>query len=270
MGDILHLKEKASVDINEVTLLGGIDYSSGYTDKEVWSYLPGTKDEVEAINALLLEKRKKVNYKTAKEGTETYFKSVAEKSDIIHIATHGFFFPDPVKVRSMMAKQAINENTSEELAFRGNNQAIGLNSFTQNKDPLMRSGLVFASVHDLLSTERIVKEDDGILTAMEVSQMDLNKTELAVLSACETGLGEIKGNEGVYGLKRTFKIAGVKHLIISLWQVPDKETKEFMMLFYTKLFSENEITITEAFEYAQRSMRSKYDPYFWAAFVLIR
>lgn len=135
---------------------------------------------------------------------------------------------------------------------------------------LIRLYILRPYLNDLWSGELTSKEDDGILTALEVSQLNLFNTELAVLSACETGLGEIVGDEGVYGLKRTFKIAGVKYLIISLWQVPDKETKEFMLLFYEELFKEGGASIYEAFENAQRQMRDKYDPYFWAAFVLVR
>jgi len=87
------------------------------------------------------------------------------------------------------------------------------------------------------------------------------------MSACETGLGDIKGIEGVYGLQRAFKMAGVDYLIMSLWQVPDKETEEFMTTFYKKLIKQKDIK--KAFAETQKEMREKYDPYFWAAFVLI-
>ena len=87
------------------------------------------------------------------------------------------------------------------------------------------------------------------------------------MSACETGLGDIKGSEGVYGLQRAFKMAGVNYIIMSLWQVPDKETEEFMTKFYKKLMKNNDIKLS--FTETQKEMRKKYDPYFWAAFVLI-
>ena len=106
-----------------------------------------------------------------------------------------------------------------------------------------------------------------MLTAQEVTQIDMRKNDLVVMSACETGLGEIKGSEGVYGLQRAFKMAGVKYIIMSLWQVPDKETVEFMEIFYTKLLEQNDIKL--AFSETQKTMRAKYDPYYWAAFVLI-
>lgn len=98
--------------------------------------------------------------------------------------------------------------------------------------------------------------------------MDLRKTKLVVLSACETGRGDINGNEGVYGLQRAFKIAGVNNIVISLWQVPDKETKEFMMIFYQKLSKTG--NIEESFYTAQIEVSKSKSPYFWAAFVLLK
>ena len=106
-----------------------------------------------------------------------------------------------------------------------------------------------------------------MLTAFEIAQMDLSNTQLVVLSACETALGDLQGSEGVFGLQRAFKMAGVKNLIVSLWQVPDKETVELMTAFYTKLFSGK--PVREAFYLAQKEMRNKYTPFFWAAFVLV-
>jgi CHAT domain-containing protein len=130
----------------------------------------------------------------------------------------------------------------------------------------MRSGIVLAGANDIWN-ENNTAEEDGVLTAYEVSLMNLQNTKLTVLSACETGLGDIKGSEGVYGLQRAFRIAGVKQLIMSLWQVPDKETEEFMLAFYTNLVTVK--NTNKAFQMAQKTMRSKYEPYFWGAFVLI-
>jgi CHAT domain-containing protein len=95
----------------------------------------------------------------------------------------------------------------------------------------------------------------------------MRKNDLVVLSACETGLGDIKGSEGVYGLQRSLKMAGVKFIIMSLWEIPDKETVEFMRIFYNNLLVVKDIR--KAFSIAQKDMRSKYDPYYWGAFVLL-
>ena len=95
----------------------------------------------------------------------------------------------------------------------------------------------------------------------------MGNTELVVLSACETALGDIRGTEGVFGLQRAFKLAGVKQMILSLWQVPDRETAELMSLFYThKLQGKSSAA---AFNMAQLEMRKKYPVYYWAAFTLM-
>ena len=135
-------------------------------------------------------------------------------------------------------------------------------------DPLLRSGIVVAGANKAWGKTRMNAEtEDGIVTAYEIAQLNLSNTQLVVLSACETALGDVQGTEGVFGLQRAFKIAGVKNLVVSLWQVPDKETAELMKLFYTNLL--NKEPVRNAFNHAQKTMRSKYPPYFWAAFVLI-
>jgi CHAT domain-containing protein len=108
-----------------------------------------------------------------------------------------------------------------------------------------------------------------ILTAYEVSNLDLRKTELVVLSACETGLGDIKGGEGVFGLQRAFRLASAGNILMSLWSVPDKETRELMELFYSNWMIG--MDIDEAFRKAQQSMRNKYpfSPEKWAGFVMV-
>ena len=118
--------------------------------------------------------------------------------------------------------------------------------------------------------KRKTDEDDGILQASTVSLLNLKNTKLVVLSACATGLGEIEGNEGVFGLKRAFKQAGVEQLIVSLWNVPDNETMELMTLFYKELA--NSQNVVSSFELAQKTMRNKYpdDIKKWAGFVLVR
>ena len=111
--------------------------------------------------------------------------------------------------------------------------------------------------------------EDGILTARDVSQMNLLNTELVVLSACQTGLGDVKGSEGVYGLQRAFKMAGARYLMLSLWKVPDETTKEFMVTFYRHLSSG--MTIRDSYRNTQKELSGKYpnDPFKWAAFILI-
>ena len=134
----------------------------------------------------------------------------------------------------------------------------------------MRSGLFFAGANNAWKGKPIEGVEDGILTSYEVSDLYLPNTKLAVLSACQTALGDIQGNEGVYGLQRAFKIAGVQNLVMSLWKVPDAETAEFMQAFYKNIFEKQ--SINDAFYNAQTVMKNKYrdEPYKWAAWVLVR
>ena len=243
------------------TIFGGINYNTDSSTSAVWSYLEGTKYETEKIISILGKKNMPVSFFTSSVATESEFKIAAGQSTILHVATHGFFYPDP---RDIQAKIETDEAESGEIKFRG--RGFGYASFVENENPLMRSGLVFAGANEVWSAEN-GNGDDGVLTAQEVAHIDMRNTKLVVLSACETGLGDIKGSEGVYGLQRAFKMAGVKFIIMSLWQVPDKETAEFMTLFYKHLVTLKDIPA--AFQKTQKLMREKYDPYYWAAFVLI-
>lgn len=255
---------RLAVDENmNVGLFGGISYTTSPKAKETWNYLKGTLDEIVMIDKLLKQSFQHVSTFTDSSATEVNFKAVAVESNLLHIATHGFFFPDPKEIQLMI------ETTKEEgeVKFRGGSPTFGMTNFVQNQNPLMRSGLVFAGVNDFWTGAKAVQDDDGVLTALEVINIDLRKNQLVVMSACETGLGDIAGSEGVYGLQRAFKMAGTNFLIMSLWQVPDAETSEFMQTFYTLLMQEKDLQ--KAFTQTQSRMRQKYDPYFWAAFVLL-
>jgi CHAT domain-containing protein len=245
-------------------VFGGIQYGQSNPELQVWNYLEGTKAEGDAINSILEKGHIKVNYLADNKATETYFKENAQKYNILHLATHGFFFADPNEVRFEEKKQDVEYG---QIAFRGASRGFGVNSFVNNENPLMRSGLVLAGANDVWVNIEKGETDDGVLTAQEVTQIDMRNNDLVVLSACETGLGDIKGSEGVYGLQRALKMAGVKFIIMSLWEIPDKETVEFMGTFYNNLLKVKDIK--EAFYATQKTMRAKYDPYYWAAFVLM-
>jgi len=244
-----------------VSLFGGIDYSIKDTTYSPFNYLEGTLAETDQLNITCEKQGVKANYIKAKLATKQEFKELATSSNIIHIASHGFFFSEPEIVKTTETK------TNDDLVARSASRSVMVN-YIRNDNPLMRSGLVFAGVNDYWNglTEDI--DSNGVLTALEVVNIDLRKNKLVVLSACETGLGDIKDGEGVYGLQRAFKMAGTEHIIMSLWQVPDQETAEFMNTFYELLFSEH--NINQAFSETQDLMRKKYDPYYWAAFVLMR
>jgi CHAT domain-containing protein/Flp pilus assembly protein TadD len=222
-----------------------------------WNYLAGTEREVNAIEKMMLTSGINPSLKKGYEATEETFKNIginnAPSPRILHIATHGYFFPDP-------------KSTVKSAGLSGEQESV----FKISDHPMLRSGLILAGGNAAWQGHQTLEgREDGILTAYEISQMNLSNTELVVLSACETGLGEIQGNEGVYGLQRAFKIAGAKYLIMSLWQVPDKQTSLLMTTFYKK-WLEEKMTIPEAFHAAQKQLRDNgLDPYNWAGFVLV-
>ncbi len=256
---------------DQFMLIGGVQYNSTDTKNNVWSYLPGTQSEVQQISNFLTKQKHSIDLYTSLDANEGNIKEKAQKANVLHFSTHGFFYPDPEQVRAEIKEETLGE----DIFFRGDMDTSDLQrksnyanwSFVINKNPLMRSGLVLAGANDVWQRNAMEEGEDGILTAQEVSNLDLRNTKLVVLSACETGLGDIKGSEGVFGLQRAFKMAGAEYLIMSLWQVPDKETAEFMELFYKNLVKVKDIP--KAFNLTQQVMRKKYDPYYWAAFVLI-
>lgn len=183
------------------------------------------------------------------EATEESFKRLGRtfpSPDIIHVSTHGFFTSVPISEK----------------------QAGIPSSF--DSSPLFRSKLLFAGCLDAWNNKPPLPGfEDGILHAGEVANLNLSNTKLAVLSACETGLGEIRGGEGVYGLQRAFKLAGTEYIIMSLWKIPDDVTVEFIDTFYRIWFSDEAPDVRDAFLEAQRKIKEKYhEPYYWAAFVL--
>lgn len=221
-----------------------------------WNYLKWTEVEVDALEPMLIDAGLKAGIYKGTAATEETFKQIGTSQAsprVIHLATHGFFFPDP-KLKKNTAPDA--EKTSV---------------FKLNDHPMIRSGIILAGGNYAWQNGKPFSpnQEDGILTAYEISQMNLSNTELVVLSACETGLGDIQGNEGVYGLQRAFKIAGAKYLIMSLWQVPDFQTQELMTTFYSK-WLDDKMNIRDAFRAAQNVMKNKYkEPFYWAGFVLI-
>jgi tetratricopeptide (TPR) repeat protein/CHAT domain-containing protein len=232
-----------------------INSASAYISKNrgnengVWLSLPGTAEEVKKIGQLFEENKISTQSFVQESASEDNLKALTGKQpQILHIATHGFFLPE-------LSKKKIS------VTNRGNVYSLA-------EDPLLRTGLVLAGGNYAWSGKTPVDGvEDGIATAYEISQLNLSNTELLVLSACETALGEIKGSEGVFGLQRGFKMAGVKKMIVSLWQVPDKETGELMTSFYTYWMKGK--NINESFYQAQADMRKKYPAYYWAAFVLV-
>jgi CHAT domain-containing protein len=180
---------------------------------------------------------------------------------ILHLATHGYFLPDqqPGPGRSAWPEAESGLPGAEGMARLGEGQLV---------NPLLRSGLALAGVNTWL--HRGVPPDeaeDGLLTAEDVTGLDLLDTELVVLSACDTGLGQLHLGEGVLGLRRAFAVAGAKALVMSLWKVPDEETGLLMGFFYRML--EEGKSRADALWEAQLSVRDEFPhPRYWAAFIL--
>ena len=190
---------------------------------------------------------------------------------LLHLATHGFFLPD--QEAKPDDRDAFFVRTSMEIGPGG---AMTRLSHTEN--PFLRSGLVLAGANRLneakAGNDKDQQTDDGWVTAEEISSLDLRGTELVVLSACESGLGDVKCGEGVYGLRRAFLQAGAQTLITSLLKVPDVPTRELMGKFYGylaqgkgKLESLHQAQFDTIKE--RRAVNACAHPFFWASFVLV-
>ncbi len=210
--------------------------------------LPGTADEAEAIKSLLPN----ATLLTTDKATENALKQV-QSPRILHIATHGFFLPD------MERAAAVTELANGPVS----NVALTARGSSENR--LLRSGLALAGFNP-----RESGLEDGVLTALEASTLNLFGTQLVVLSACETGLGDIANGEGVYGLRRSFALAGAETQLMSLWQVDDYGTQSLMAQYYKNLTTS--MGRSEALREVQLEMiksDEKYShPYYWAAFIL--
>ena len=212
--------------------------------------LLGTKQELDAIVSMLKSSKWKNQTYESLEANESNFRLAHPNKDIIHLATHGFFLKFDYNATS----------NSSNLGER----------FSATANPLLHSGIVLTKANCTWndSTEFDFNEN-GILSAQEIVDLDFSKTKLVVLSACETGKGAITTGEGVFGLYRAFKITGVQKLLISLWKVSDPETAKFMGYFYENLKAK--LTVNEALKNARNRMKEEgYAPEVWASFVLFQ
>lgn len=252
------LKKNENRDIHFVASFGGVDYEKAqeYADmmrsintRGNWTYLQNTLLEVNQIKDLLEDRGVDVAIYTGPRATESAFKQLdGTQADIIHIATHGYYIPQ--SQRSAIPYFAKSENT-ENI-----------------QDELFYSGLILSEGQKAW-TDSTFKPDnnDGILTAYEISKLDLHNVGLVVLSACETGLGD-NLFDGIFGLQRALKKAGTGAILMSLWQIDDKVTSEYMGLFYEKLvegYSKHDAYISTVL-----TMKDRYpDANYWASFVLL-
>ena len=282
-----------SPNINDATIFGGIDYNATYASiknsepqyvkdyyamnimpgqkrgsfdyRSVQRYgvgpLPGSHNELKDIYAMLKDQHVNCDTLSGNQASEESFKALSgQRKSLLHISTHGIYHtPDEV----------------ENLNCHLQRMLIGDDRLTHYEDQsLLRCWLYFAganlAISDTLSVENkpSAGQDDGILNALEIAQMDLRGLDMVVLSACQTALGDVVQGEGVFGLQRGFKKAGAQSILMSLWEVDDEVTHLFMIEFYRGWTSG--MTKTAALRNAQAIVKQKYpDPQHWAAFILL-
>jgi len=228
------------------------DYESEQRRTRTYEKLPGTAAEIATIQTILRKEGWTTESYLGVDALEAAVKTVNNPT-VLHIATHGFFIPKK--------EQRKRERTRFQLT--GQNQP---SPYLTN--PMLRSGLVLAGAQSYQNATEKPDTEDGILTAYEASNLDLQNTELVVLSACETGLGDIQNGEGVYGLQRAFKVAGAKTILMSLWRVDDEVTQKLMTLFYEGWLEHG--NKRQAFRDAQAEIRKDHpEPKYWGAFVMV-
>jgi CHAT domain-containing protein/lipopolysaccharide biosynthesis regulator YciM len=246
-------------------LIGGVDYSNlGTIPKNTnvasnrgsnkrsadlasleFDYLEGTLPEVKAIQKFLPNSQ----ILSGTEASEEAIKQVMAPS-ILHLATHGFFLPNTTP------------DIKPTVDGRDDKKPVGLNV----ENPFLRSGIALAGFNK--RNESKGDRDDGVLTAQEFTGINLRGTKLVVLSACETGKGDIRVGEGVYGLRRALTIAGAESQVISLWAVADEETKDLMVKFYKNLnagMGRHEALRQAQLDFIKDPNTTR--PYYWAAFI---
>jgi CHAT domain-containing protein len=222
-------------------------YMTASADTRAIAALPGTEKEIDQLKLILKQKGWNTTEFVERSAAEEKVKEL-NSPKIFHIATHGLYRPTAV--------------VTLEKEMEGNEAVL-----TQN--PLMRTGLLLKGAGDLLDkTDFNYNMENGILTAYEAMSLNLDKTDLVVLSACETGLGDLEAGEGVYGLQRAFLVAGAKVLIMSMFKVDDDATQKLMLKFYQKWLNTN--NLRQSFIDAKKELRVEYpEPIYWGAFMMI-
>ena len=252
---------KALTSPNKVVALRGNEMAEDFS-KTVWKRLPGTRKEAGEIKELLKDEETEVF--VDQTALEEVVKSLISPGRL-HFATHGFFLDD-----MNTALPHIEELEQPSASGRIAQKADVIN----NKNPLVRSGIVLAG-GNLIGSEKVpAGSEDGILTALEISGLPFFGTDLVVLSACETGLGVTGNGEGVYGLRRAFQLAGARTVVMSLWSVPDEDTRKLMVKYY-KGIKEGEgksRSLQNAMLSIIKERREKNGaahPFFWGAFISV-
>jgi CHAT domain-containing protein/tetratricopeptide (TPR) repeat protein len=241
------VKSAAKPD-NKASMFGNPTfYLASSRDNAPITQLPGTEREISQLQFLMKQKGWTTEEYMEKTASEEQIKEL-NSPKVFHVATHGFYKPTAA--------------ISTEDEMEGNEAQLAQN-------PLLRTGLLLRGAGDLLDkTDYNYNMENGILTAYEAMNLNLDRTDLVVLSACETGLGELEAGEGVFGLQRAFLVAGAKVLIMSMFKVDDEATQRLMLKFYQKWLNTN--NMRQSFTEARKELRVDYpDPIYWGAFMMI-
>ncbi|WP_437221862.1 CHAT domain-containing tetratricopeptide repeat protein [Planctomicrobium sp. SH661] len=220
-------------------------FRGGNNNQMSWNRLPGTRAEMESIGRIAqqLDEEVQVVQLSGSEATEDAFRRDAPQSRWLHLATHGFF----ATTESDSMHTHTTGTRSLDAAALGRERIAGFH-------PGMLSGVVMAGANSASTSDAA----DGILTALEMASLDLSGVEMAVLSACETGLGERTSGEGVLGLQRALQVAGCRSVVSSLWKVDDQATRILMEEFYSNLWKKK-LSRQEALRQAQIAMLQRYN-----------
>jgi CHAT domain-containing protein len=211
--------------------------------------LKGAADEARALKAILPQ----ATVLTGGQATEAALKQLHSPS-VLHVATHGFFLRD--QELKLVGARDIGAATVRSGAFP--NRPV--------ENPLLRSGLALAGVNQRLG--RADQEDDGVLTALEAAGLDLWGTKLVVLSACDTGVGEVKNGEGVFGLRRALSLAGSETQVMSLWPVSDRGARDLMIEYYKALErGEGRGDGLRRVQLEMLKRKGRRHPFYWASFI---
>jgi len=241
------IKSKTTAASNNATMVGNPTFYMVASANNSIPPLPGTEKEVNELQALLNQKGWKTNEYVENAASEERVKEI-DSPKIFHIATHGFYSPEA------------DESNASELTE---------NESMMTENPLLKTGLLLKGAGDVLNKTKFnYNMESGILTAYEAMSLNLDKTDLVVLSACETGMGEISNGEGVYGLQRAFLVAGAKTLIMSMFKVDDVATQKLILTFYKKWLGTG--NLRKSFVEAKKELRNEYpEPIYWGAFMMI-
>ncbi|MCS6822958.1 MAG: CHAT domain-containing protein [Cytophagaceae bacterium] len=235
--------KESKKELNSYVLCGSpVFYTNTNLKRKNVPDLPGAKQELQEIDNLLASSGKPILKFIEDKISEDTLKKI-KNPKVLHVATHGYFKETP---------------------------STGVNEDDITTNPLLNSGLMLLGSGDIVDNEEnsYVNQKDGILTAYEAMDLSLDNTDLVVLSACETGRGEVQLGEGVYGLQRSFLIAGAKAVIISLFKVNDDVTQKLMVSFYNKWLKTG--NKQQAFVEAKKLIKDEYkEPIYWGAFIMI-